>query len=238
MTDPSAEQARIYEERAEEYDALISAEDAMGELPRALDALVSLDDAVIADVGAGTGRIARTVGGRARRVHLVERAAPMLEVARRRLEAQGDVRFELHHADARALPLEDASCDLAIAGWVFGHFRHWMPEGWKLEVDAAIAEMRRVVRPGGGIVVIETLGTGHETPRIHAALDEYFEHLEQAHGLTRSWIRTDYQFADVETAARVCGSFFGAPLVEKIRAGGWARVPECTGIFSGESPRG
>ncbi|MDQ3035891.1 MAG: class I SAM-dependent methyltransferase, partial [Myxococcota bacterium] len=232
MSDPSAEQARIYEERAEAYDALISAEDSLGELARALDRVVSIEGAVIADVGAGTGRIARTIGARARKVHLIDRAAPMLEVARRRLEAQGDVEFEIHHADARALPLADASCDAAIAGWVFGHFRHWMPEGWALEVDAAIAEMRRVVRPGGAIVVVETLGTGHATPRTHEALDGYFEHLERAHGFTRSWIRTDYQFADVETAARVCGSFFGEPLVAKIRAEDWARVPECTAIFS------
>lgn len=232
MSDPSSEQARIYEERAEEYDALIAAEDADGELVRALALAVSLDGAIVADVGAGTGRIARCIGPRARRVHLIDRAAPMLEVARRRLEARGDVAFDIHHADARALPLADASCDVAIAGWVFGHFRHWMPEGWRLEVDAALGEMRRVVRPGGTIVVIETLGTGHSTPRAHAGLDEYFEHLERAHGLVRSWIRTDYEFADVETAARVCGGFFGDALVERIRTEGWARVPECTAIFS------
>jgi len=78
---------------------------------------------------------------------------------------------------------------------------------------------------------VETLGTGHATPRTHAALDEYFEHLERAHGFARSWIRTDYAFADVDTAARVCGGFFGPALVERIRAERWARVPECTAVF-------
>lgn len=231
MKDTNTEQARIYEERAEEYDALISAEDVDGELERALGPWMVFEGAVIADVGAGTGRVARTFGPRARKVHLVDRAAPMLEVARRRLEAQGDVDFEIHHGDARALPLQDASCDAAIAGWVFGHFRHWMPEEWVVEVDAAIGEMQRVVKPGGALVVIETLGTGHTTPRQHPGLDEYFEHLERRHGFTRSWIRTDYQFESAEQAAEVCGGFFGEGLAAQIRREGWARVPECTGIF-------
>jgi ubiquinone/menaquinone biosynthesis C-methylase UbiE len=154
----------------------------------------------------------------------------MLEVARRRLAGAG-IDFEIHVADARALPLADASCDAAVAGWVFGHFRHWMPDGWRAEVDAAIVEMRRVTR-SGAIAIVETLGTGHETPRAHAALDEYFAHLERAHGLARTWIRTDYAFADVETAASICGGFFGPELAERIRRERWSRVPECTAIFA------
>lgn len=232
MSDASDEQARMYRERAEEYDALISAEDADGELVRALERVASFDGAVVADVGAGTGRIARLIGGRAREVCLIDRAPAMLEVARRRLTEQGGVSFTIHRAEASALPLESASCDVAIAGWVFGHFRLWMPEGWRAEVDAALAEMRRIVRPGGAIIVIETLGTGHETPRAHGELDAYFEHLEREHGLSRSWIRTDYAFPDVDTAAEICRGFFGDALADRIRQERWSRVPECTAIFS------
>lgn len=232
MGNHSGEQERIYEERAEEYDALISAEDADRALAQALLAIPQVDGGVIADIGAGTGRIARTIGARATKVHLIDRAKPMLDVARQRLLALGDIDFTIHHADVRALPLPSSTCDVAIAGWVFGHFRHWMPEGWRAEVDAALSEMRRVVRETGTIIVIETLGTGHTTPRTPAALEDYFAHLEQNHGLHRSLIRTDYQFADVETAARVCGSFFGDALASRIRTERWTRVPECTAIFS------
>ena len=223
-------QARVYLEKADAYDALIAAEDADGNLARHVRALVP-EGAEVLDVGAGTGRLSRIVGSRASRLELVDRAAPMLEVARRHLSA-ASVPFTIHEADARALPLPDASADVVMAGWVFGHFRHWMPDGWRDEVDGALAEMRRVLRPAGTLVVIETLGTGHETPRVHAAMDEYFEHLERAHGLSRTWLRTDYAFDDSETAARVCGEFFGEALVARIRAEGWARVPECTAIFT------
>jgi len=227
----SRAQERVYEERAEEYDVLVGAEDADGELANAVRARVVFDDAVVADVGAGTGRLTRVLAERARHVHLVDRAAPMLEVARRRLTALGRTRTSIHVADARALPLPDASVDVAMAGWVFGHFRHWMPDGWRDEVDAAIGEMRRVVRPAGATVVIETLGTGHETPRVHDALEEYFDHLETRHGFERRWVRTDYVFPDTATAARILGSFFGDALAARVRAERWTRVPECTAIF-------
>jgi ubiquinone/menaquinone biosynthesis C-methylase UbiE len=230
MKSISDDQADIYFTQAEAYDALVSAEDADGRLAEALRS--KLPAGVIADVGAGTGRVTRLLAGHATHAILLERAAPMLEVAKERLEPLG-LSFETHVADARALPLEAESTDAAVAGWVFGHFRHWMPDGWREEVDQALAEMERVVRAGPlgrPQLVIETLGTGHETPRTHEALDEYFGHLESL-GFERTWVRTDYVFEDVETAATTLGGFFGGPMAEKIRAQAWARVPECTGLW-------
>ncbi|MFT5356502.1 MAG: ubiquinone/menaquinone biosynthesis C-methylase UbiE [Polyangiales bacterium] len=221
----------MYEERAAEYDALIGAEDADGTLRNRLLERVDLDDKRVADIGAGTGRLARWVAPLASHIHLVDRAKPMLEVARTHLKREGHgAKIEFHAADARELPLDDDSVDIALAGWVFGHFRHWMPEGWKVEVDTAIAEMQRIVVGDGPLVVIETLGTGHESPRQHTGLDEYFVHLESM-GFEREWVRTDYVFADAEVACETMGAFFGAVLVAKIRANRWSRVPECTAIF-------
>lgn len=229
-------QEDIYQDNADGYDALISAEDVDGELTRFLSELVSFDDAVVADIGAGTGRLARLLGESAAQVDLVERAQPMLDVAAKRLEALGRTNHRLFCADARDLPLASATYDVVVAGWVFGHFRHWMPDGWQQEVSKALEEMRRIVKPGGRIIIIETLGTGHETPRFHAPLEEYFSFLE-GEGFTRSWIRTDYLFESVDDAADVLETFFGEAMGETVRAAGSARVPECTGIFSTISPQ-
>lgn len=229
MTDrASTQQAHIYETGADAYDALVSAEDCDGNLVRELERTFSFDGSTWLDLGAGTGRITRLLGARSQHVHLVDRAPAMLAVAEARLTALGRTNFSIHIADATTVPLEASSMDASVAGWVFGHFRHWMPDGWRDEVDRALSEMERVTR--GPRVVIETLGTGHETPRKHAALDEYFAHLE-TRGFVRSWVRTDYLFVDVASAVATCEAFFGAELAARVREKGEPRVPECTAIF-------
>ncbi|MBL4689080.1 MAG: class I SAM-dependent methyltransferase [Nannocystaceae bacterium] len=226
-------QAEIYRSQAEAYDELIAAEDADGNLRAALEQQLQFAGKRVVDIGAGTGRIARWVAGVASHVTLLDQAAAMLEVARQRLQADGHLdRATIVVADARTLPLPDGCADVAVAGWVFGHFRGWMADTWRDEVDRAVAEMARVVVPGGMHTIIDTLGTGHETPRVNAELDEYFDHLCAAHGFARSWVRSDYVFADVDTAARVSGTFFGDRLAAQVRENNWHRIPECTAILT------
>ncbi len=231
----SAEQRRIYEDSAAEYDELISAEDADGEIVRALTGVASFEGATVADVGAGTARLSRLLTANSAWVDLVDRALPMLALGGRRLELLGRTNFALHEADARELPLASNRYDIVMAGWVFGHFRHWMPEGWREEVARGVDEMSRIAKPRGQVFVLETLGTGHEEPRRHGPLEEYYAVLEST-GFARRWIRTDYVFADVDTAARVTGRFFGEDFSERVRENAWARVPECTAIFSRIAP--
>ena len=228
------DQSHIYAHHAEEYDALVSAEDCDGNLLPAIEAVAPLAGTAVLDVGAGTGRVTRLVAARAARVVGVDRSPAMLAVARRRLEAMAPpAAWELHCADARDLPVPDAWADVAVAGWAFGHFRLWMPEGWREEIGRALAEMERALVPGGALVVIETLGTGRAEPGPPSpALAEYYDWLESTQGMTRAAIRTDYLFADVEEAARVTGFFFGDDFGARVLREGWKRVPEHTGIWS------
>lgn len=224
----------IYARHAEQYDALVDAEDRDGNLIPAIESIHPLRDAAVLEVGVGTGRIARAIVGHVSRLVAIDRAAAMLDVARRRLSAiEGAAPWELHEADARALPVGDGWADLAIAGWVFGHFREWMPDNWQAQVACALGELRRALRPGGTLIVIETLGTGREEPAAPTpSLDEYYRWLERAHGFERCAIRTDYQFPDVESAAAITGFFFGEDFAALVRRKGWSRVPECTGLWS------
>ncbi len=224
---------RIYAEHAAEYDALVAAEDCDQHLLPALEAIAPLDGASVVEVGAGTGRITRLLVGRGAKVVAIDRSPAMLAVARRHLEALGSAgRWELRCEDGRNADLARGCADVAVAGWVFGHFRSWFPAGWRDEVGRALARMVGALKPGGALILIETLGTGREDPSPPSAeLAEYFSWLESAHGMARAVIRTDYRFDDVATAAQITGFFFGEAFGERVRREGWTRVPECTGIW-------
>ncbi len=223
------EQRDIYRDHAEDYDALVAAEDHQGNLRPALERILAPAGRRVIEVGAGTGRLTRLLLEAGAEVIATERSPAMLAVARRRLAAH-EPRVRWYEADARTLPLADAAADAAVAGWVFGHLRHWLPQGWRAQIGQALAELRRVVVPGGPVLIIETLGTGATEPRPpNDALAEYYRWLEGVHGFTREAIRTDYRFASAAEAAERIGFFFGEA---KARAlAGQRVVPECTGLW-------
>jgi ubiquinone/menaquinone biosynthesis C-methylase UbiE len=223
----------VYRERADDYDRLVSAEDVDGNLVRAIASVAPIPGSVFVDVGAGTGRVTRLLlGAGAARVHAFDRSAAMLEVARRRLTGEPADRWQLAVADATELPIADGAADHAVAGWVFGHLRSWAAD-WRATIGRALDEMQRAIRPGGTIVVVETLGTGAEQPAPpNPALAEYYQWLEQERGMTRTWVRTDYAFANVATGIELCDFFFGPELAGRVRESGSARLPECTGLWS------
>jgi ubiquinone/menaquinone biosynthesis C-methylase UbiE len=99
----------------------------------------------ILDLGCGPGfAIAELVGqvGTAGSIVGVDRSPQMLAAAARRCAGHPNV--ALHEADATALPLDEATFDRALCVQVL----EFVPD-----VTAALAELRRVVRPGGRVVI-------------------------------------------------------------------------------------
>lgn len=106
----------------------------------------------VGDLGCGSGlftvEMARRVGERGK-VHAVDCQAPLLARAQRRVEAAGlagCVRF--HHSGIHQLPLADDELDVAVMVAVIGE----LPAR-----EAALEEVRRVLKPGGRLVVSEEL---------------------------------------------------------------------------------
>jgi ubiquinone/menaquinone biosynthesis C-methylase UbiE len=219
----------IYEHHAGEYDELVAAEDVHDRLLPALLMITPLDGKHVLEVGSGTGRITRLLRRAGARVRGFERAPAMLAVAEKHLA--GDPGCELSLADAQQLPVADGWADAAVAGWVFGHFRSWMPENWRASVGRALGEMQRSLRAGGTMIIIETLGTGNTLPSPPSPeLAEYFAWLEDQHQFTRTSIRTDYQFETPQRALELMTFFFGQEMGERVRHFG-ANIPECTGLW-------
>ena len=230
MAEP--DQRPIYAGEAERYDRLVAAEDWQGNLLPAIGGIAPLADAEIVEFGAGTGRLTRLMAPHAAALRAFDRSRHMLQVARRHLSRTSHSNWTLTVADNRAIPLRNGAADLAIAGWTFGHNTVWNETGWRADVAAAVGEMLRLLRPGGTAIILETLGTGRETPHPPTTgLANFYRWLEAERGFARHWLRTDFRFASHEQARELLGLFFGAEMVAQVRPGEPALLPECTGIW-------
>ncbi|WP_280397695.1 class I SAM-dependent methyltransferase [Nocardia carnea] len=108
------------------------------------------DDAV--DIGCGPGKLVRALGaqvGPQGSVCGIDPAAAAVEYNRRR-DRHPHHRYE--RAPAQELPLADASIDVVTCTFVMHH----IPEDQR---DPAIAEMWRVLRPGGRVLLADARST-------------------------------------------------------------------------------
>ena len=227
-----ADAREIYRFHAEDYDALVAAEDREGNLLRAIRDNLVLGGADVVELGAGTGRLTALLAPQVHTIRGFDIAPAMLEVARRKLTGLGMQNWQLEVADNARLPVADQSAELSIAGWTYGHQTVWDPEGWREPIEAALREMMRVLRPHGTAIVIETLGTGHTTPFAPPAeLARYYALLSEDFHFEHSWLRTDYEFSSLAEGERLVRFFFGEELAEQFVATGSKVLPECTGLW-------
>lgn len=108
----------------------------------------------VLDAGCGSGRyMLHALDRGAARVTGVDLSVEMLERADRELGARrhrGEI--ELVQGNLERLPVPDASADLTLCGLAIGHLDRLQP---------ALAELRRVTRPGGSIACSDVHPIGH-----------------------------------------------------------------------------
>ena len=93
----------------------------------------------VVDLGAGTGQLTGQLLDRGLAVHAVERDPRMLAVLERRFPAA-----RAHESGAHRIPLPDRSVDAVLSADAW----HWFPE------RATVADVRRVLRPGGWLGLV------------------------------------------------------------------------------------
>jgi len=155
---------------------------------------------VLADLGCGTGYMARALAGLATHLICVDRSQGMLDAARKRLDpAPTGTHIEFRTGELDALPIADGELDGALVGMVLHHL-----EG----LDGALGEMRRVLRPGGTAVVLEL--APHREEWMHRALGDRHLGLE-AGDVVAALRRAGFEDVRLETVDdRYCPSAPGS----------------------------
>lgn len=220
----------VYSSKAEKYERLISREDYLGNIPRTLLEITSFSDCDVIDMGAGTGRLTCMFAPLSKSIAAFDLAQPMLDVTAEKLKKTGLSNWRTEVADHRALPVEDNSADIVLAGWSFCYLGSTNVSNWQENIQLVISEMKRVVRRGGSLIILETLGTGREHPEPPDFLIEYYKSLE-GYGFCHKVIRTDYLFKSLEEAGDLTKFFFGDELANNIIERGLTVLPECTGVW-------
>jgi SAM-dependent methyltransferase len=174
----------------ETYEVENRAQDVGGEIWRVLASVADWTGRDVVDIGCGAGYHLPRFAASARRVTGVEPHAPLVRLAEQRVAHLPAVDVRL--GSAQRLPLPDASVDVAHArtAYFFGP-----------GCEPGIAEVERVLRPGGVLVIVD-LDTRHrpygdwmraDLPKYDAVeVDRFFGRM----GFDCRPVETRWRFAD------------------------------------------
>lgn len=223
---------RLYNERPEDYNRMTEYEDYAGNILQTLNQIHSLEGVRIIEFGAGTGRITTQLLPLVGHIWAFDISPAMLKIAQRKLGRTGKTNWSVGMGDSRVMPVPSDWAEVAIEAWSLVQIAAWHRERWREEVGKAVDEMMRVVRPGGVVIVIETLGNGKMTPISvgkHKAVHDY---LEKERGFSSIWIRTDFLFSTRSEAEKVVRPVFGEVMLDVVMETEKGLIlPECTGIW-------
>lgn len=107
------------------------------------------DDRVI-DLGAGTGLLTLPLAEHVESVIAVDFSQPMLDRLDEKARRSGATNVTTLAADIRCLPLADESATLVVSNYAFHHLTD-------SDKELALSEARRVLEPGGRLVVCDMM---------------------------------------------------------------------------------
>jgi ubiquinone/menaquinone biosynthesis C-methylase UbiE len=142
----------------------------------------------VVDVGAGTGFVSAGLAGRAATIVGVDNSPAMLAVARGNLAALGADNVALVEGELDSLPLADHSVDVSVANMVLHHAP---------SPAVMLAEMARVVRPGGRVAITDEVEHGYEWMRVEQADIWLGFSPQQIEGFFRQARLIDYGYASL-----------------------------------------
>jgi ubiquinone/menaquinone biosynthesis C-methylase UbiE len=167
-------------ETARRVEAVYTTPDVIAQRREVVRVLALRSGEHVADIGAGPGFLAAEmaveVGSRGR-VYAIDPSESMLELAGTRAAGADATPVELLAGSAEALPLPDTSVDVAVATQVFEYVA---------DLPGALAEVGRVLRPGGRVLLLDTdwdsiVWHSGDHARTERVLTAWAEHLVDPH---------------------------------------------------------
>ena len=117
----------------------------------------------VLDLGCGAGNVSFAVAPHAAKVTAYDLSAQMLETVAAAAHERGFDNIRTQQGAAEALPFADASFDCVLSRF---SAHHWH------DVPAALAEVRRVLKPGARAIFVDVAGADHPL------LDTYVQSVE------------------------------------------------------------
>ncbi|WP_434636290.1 class I SAM-dependent methyltransferase [Klebsiella sp. I138] len=132
---------------------LTSAVHASGrDLQRLAARLADFPDAHVLDMGCGAGHASFTAAGQVAKVTAYDLSSQMLEVVVQAARDKGLSNIATQQGYAETLPFTDASFDVVISRY---SAHHWH------DVGQALREVKRVLKPGGVMIIMDVMSPGH-----------------------------------------------------------------------------
>jgi ubiquinone/menaquinone biosynthesis C-methylase UbiE len=109
------------------------------------------------DLGCGAGHASFTAAGVVAQVTAYDLSAQMLEVVAKTAREKGLNNIDTQQGYAEALPFADASFEVVISRY---SAHHWH------DVGQALREVKRVLKPGGTLIIMDVMSPGHPVRNI------------------------------------------------------------------------
>jgi SAM-dependent methyltransferase len=184
------------------FDLLAQAIDPQQLVPAAMTTLAPVEGLDLLDIGAGIGDRTVPYAQLAAHVFALEPAPSLLPILRGRVKSSGATNVTILPNSVEAIPLEDASVDVAYAAWSY----FFGPGS-----ERGLSEVERVLRPGGTLLVVQNYGRDELaqawTPD-EAECENWTTWFDK-HGFACDIVETVWRFSSPEEALSVLEFLWG-----------------------------